>query len=211
MTECEAQVGAFQGWKVAECDALIHDLRKIIIDLRFFGCACAIFPDDWDELIQGDSRKVFGESEHCCVITCMYQALEMARERTTDDTIVFVFDSRPQRSSTYELVHRQYRHMTESGMAGRPIPLGISFLSSAMFTPLQAADLVAWEFYHYAKERKVSGKIADPRAHLGRLVETGRFFLQLVDRGTIEQLSKMKVPSGLGAGNAFPDFPARRT
>jgi hypothetical protein len=69
-----------------------------------------------------------------------------------------------------------------------PINKGISFLSSADETPLQAADLVAWEYYQLGKEWLKTRDDSKKRPHLQRLSEARIMDVQFFGREHIEAM-----------------------
>ncbi len=96
-----------------------------------------------------------------------------------------------------------FRHLANEGVHGRPLPLGISFFASEKFLPLQAADLVAWEYFNYASEWERRGQQPEPRIHLRRLVESGHFFMQYADRASIARIvASQTIPPELADGIA---------
>ena len=68
---------------------------------------------------------------------------------------------------------------------------GVSFVTSKKFIPLQAADLIAWEFYQYAKDTLESGKLALPkRQQFHRLRQNIAVFdLQIARRESIKKIA----------------------
>jgi len=60
----------------------------------------------------------------------------------------------------------------------------VSFCSSYVVRPLQAADMLAWETYRVALNAFTTGNV-ELRPHIRQLVETGRVTAGLADKRTI--------------------------
>jgi hypothetical protein len=69
MAQCMAREEDFRGWKDGEVDALVHDLRQIILKTGLQGYACAISIEGWDEYIRGALRQCMGDAEQYSVIS----------------------------------------------------------------------------------------------------------------------------------------------
>ena len=67
--------------------------------------------------------------------------------------------------------------------------VGVSFLDSICFVPLQAADMFAWEFYTHSRQLLAAPDDVGPRPHAKQFFDTGRFFMGLIDRATCEQIA----------------------
>ena len=176
----------FVGYSRAERDALIYDLRNIIISHGLHGYCCGGSRVDWDDLVSGDMRRFLGDAERFCVTQCFVWTDGWA-ERDGEREISYVFDNRPHRSvankRVFEFLQR-YHEVTKEG----PIKKGISFLSSLEFTPLQAADLIAWEYYQLGKEWLLTRDDSKKRPHLQRLSEARIMDVQFFGREHIEAM-----------------------
>jgi hypothetical protein len=78
-------------------------------------------------------------------------------------------------------------------MQSMPPPelVGLSFVTSHKFLPLQAADLIAWEFYQYAKDTLESGKFGLPKRQQFLRLRRGIavFDLQIARREAIQKIA----------------------
>ena len=95
--ECADSRGEFAGWKRTETDYFRHQLREVIIKSHVSGYGFACVRKDWDDEIQGDLRKVFGDPEGYAITNCFVRALRWANNFTFDQEISFVFDKKPER------------------------------------------------------------------------------------------------------------------
>jgi hypothetical protein len=186
MFDCHHGEGEFVGYSQAERDALIHDLRNIIISHRVHGYCCSGSRSDWDALVSGDKRRFLGDAERFCVTQCFVWVRGWA-ERNGETKIACVFDNRPHRSELNKRVFEFFQHYHEVTKEG-PIHNSIPFLSSSDVLPLQAADLVAWEYYQLGKEWLITRDDSKKRPHLQRLSEARIMDVQFFGREHIEEM-----------------------
>lgn len=187
MSPCEAREGEFRDYSKAECDAVIHDFRQIILDSQLHGYAMAVSRNDWEDLVvERDIRAAVGDGELYCFADCVSRMKSFAIEHTKETEIALVFDNRPHRTDANQRVFHYYQNK----LIG-PELVSITFLSSVLTVPLQGADMWAWETYRYAVDWLHQNGNATPRPHLKRLIETGRFESLLADRNSIQAFVKI--------------------
>jgi hypothetical protein len=98
MVECQGARGEFSGWNRTATDFLVHELVQIFNKTMIRGHVCAIFKDDWDELVTGNMRRAWGDAEGFC-LRVMYMRLTKAeRHEYSSREIGFVFDNGPERA-----------------------------------------------------------------------------------------------------------------
>jgi hypothetical protein len=151
-------------------------------------------------LMSGEGKRVASAIPRLSSTLLFLQCLEWGRDNTVEDTIQFIFDNQPHRNDANERVLGAFRHLANEGIQGRPVPLGISFFSSEKFLPLQGADLLAWEYFNYAREWERTGRKPEPRMHLRRLMESSQFFMQYADRAAITRIASQSVSPELADG-----------
>ena len=203
MAECEAGAGEFASYNRAERDYLIRDLREIIVLHRVNGYCCGVSRSDWDALVQGDVRAFLGDAERFCVTQCLVFTREVAKRRSIGD-LAFVFDNRPHREGANRRVFEffeRHRQVVQEG----PVMASISFQSSVESTPLQASDLVAWEYYQFGLQWLREGAAALRRPHLQRLAEARLLDVQFSGPDQIRPLVAFneKLPMLRELGAAF--------
>jgi hypothetical protein len=187
MTECQNSHGEFAGWSRTETDYFCHQLGTVIIEsgVSAYGMAC--FRKDWDELITGDTRAILGDAEGNAVRNCFLKATAWAQEFTFDPKMMFFLDDRPHRQRENRVVFNVFE------MQALPPPelVGLSFVTSHDFPALQAADLIAWEFYQYAKDTLESGRIELPKREQFRRIrrQMSVFDLQIARRESIQKIA----------------------
>jgi hypothetical protein len=102
--------------------------------------------------------------------------------------MMFIFDDRPARQRENKVVFNVF----QTEVMPPPELVGVSFVTSHKLSPLQAADLIAWEFYQYAKDTLERGRIELPRRQQFKRLrqEIGIFDLQIARRERIEQIAE---------------------
>lgn len=187
MYDCEHGQGEFTSYSRPESDVAIHAFRQVILDHKLRGYAAAVPRRLWDEMVTGDVRTVLGDAERYCVMCSILESVDRAKELDLDKNVLIVFDNRPHRTAMHEIVLRVCQSANDWAGEGVTI-FGPNFLPSDQILPLQAADIVAWEYYRHASQIVQNGQLDHVRPHFARLIETDRFELRIVDRGALERM-----------------------
>lgn len=163
MTDCYDSRGEFEGWSRTETDYFCHQLRTVILEsgVAVYAMSCA--RKDWDDLVTGDLRAILGDPEGFCVRNCFVKTIEWANANTFDPEMTFIFDDRPHRQRENKVVFDAFQRHTKN-----PNLVGIAFMTSHKVLPLQAADLIAWEFYQQSRDILVEGLKPPKRQGFGR-------------------------------------------
>jgi len=184
MAECQDSRGEFERWTRTETDYLCHRLGTVIIDsgVMAYGMACS--RKDWDELVTGDIRAVWGDPEGMCITNCFTKLIAWAQQFTFDPEMRFVFDNRTKE------VERRARAVFDAFQRRieKPRLAEISFGSSQKNLHLQAADMVAWEFYQYANDILANGFVDAKRPQYRRLASNMLWFGQIATRQSIQRI-----------------------
>lgn len=192
MAECEAGAGSFAGWSRAERDLVVHDFRQIILEAQVHGFVCGVSRPDWDELVIGKNKIALGDAERFCVMHCMRQTVEIALSGSAEKHFSLVFDKRGDRDSihrrVYEVFELAFLFAPDMGTAH-----GIAFQASDEALPLQAADLIAWEFYQLFSAYAHKGNKVPARPHMMRLIESNRFLCMFLQRRDIERIVEKPI------------------
>jgi hypothetical protein len=95
MVDCQGGRGEYEGWSRPEIDHFCYQLQTEIIDsgVVAYGIACS--RSDWDDLVTGDIRAIFGDAEGMCIRNNFVRILGWAQSNTFDPEMKFVFDNRP--------------------------------------------------------------------------------------------------------------------
>jgi hypothetical protein len=183
--DCYQSTGEFTGWTRTETDYFRHQLRTAIIEsgVAAYGIAC--LRKDYDELIIGDLRGVLGNPEGMCINQCFVRSLGWVQANTFDPKMTFVFDNRPSDVQRYTgTVYDAFAQWI------RPPPqlTGYAFLSSMDVRPLQAADMIAWELYQYAKAMLVDGIGTLAHKEILHLQKNMNLQAQIINRESVIKL-----------------------
>jgi len=160
LSPCKAGKGEFEGYSLAERDAVRHDFRQILIKHKLIATASALDKRAWDELVHGGIRELFGEAVNIPVENCMLEAIKIAERHPEGDKIAVVFD----RGIWTKQIKRITDEFTYS--LGRPRVMTVTFMRVEDSTALQGADIVATENYWYATDFIKTNGNPDPHAHM---------------------------------------------
>jgi hypothetical protein len=201
MTECQDFRGEFERWTRTETDYLCHRLQTAIIEsgVMAYGMACS--RKDWDDLVTGDIRAVWGDPEGMCITNCFTKLIAWAQNYTFDPEMSFIFDSRTKE------VERRAKTVFDAYQRWIAMPrlVGVSFLSSHKILPLQAADMIAWEFYQYANDILVNGFIQPKRPQYRRLASNMLWYGQIATRDSIKRIMEYAQKQDVGKMKAMAD------
>jgi hypothetical protein len=154
----------------------------------------------YDHLVTGPLRRICGDAETFCSIRCFQQVRMWANEFTTDRNIALIFDDRPHKKQDILKIYEVYKAGPGADQPGLPNVVSVSFGSSTNLIPLQAADLIAWEFYHDGIDTLGGRKIEDGyrRKQIARLVKGGRLKSEILSReGIVEMMNTEFDPAML--------------
>ena len=181
MAECQASQGEFLGWKRTETDFLVHELATIILQCGIYGFGGAVARKEYEKLVTGEWRRAHGDAETMCITNCFVTLTDLAKRRTPDPHVAILFDDRPQKRRDVQKIFDVYRGTTDGGpsMTNNPEIVSVGFASSKKILPLQAADMLAWEFYQDASDALAGRRESEGprRKQLMRLVAGGRVTL----------------------------------
>ena len=137
--------------------------------------------------MKGGLGLFLGDSIGFCIRACASWALKWAADNPGDHQATMIFDDGPQHiSMTTEIVENL--KIVNGTSAGRAELFGPAFLPVKKFVPLQAADMLAWETYHYGCDW-IKDPIFRIRPHYQRLIESGKVTAGFYDREAIEQFA----------------------
>jgi hypothetical protein len=183
--DCYQSINDFVGWTRTETDYFRHQLREVIIQsgVSAYGIACLRM--DYEDLIAGDLRSVLGDPEGFCINQCFVRSLAWVKANTFDPKVTFIFDNRP--SSVQRYAGAVYDAFAQ-GHTPPPELTGYAFLGSMDVRPLQAADLIAWELYQFAKSVLVEGRGAKANQEILHLKKNMDFSDHVATRDAITVL-----------------------
>jgi Protein of unknown function (DUF3800) len=203
MVECQNSLGEFSGWSRTATDFLVHELGDIVLRCGLYSNGAAISRKDWDDLVKGDLRTALGDAEGYSMRLAFVRATKWAREIAFQDEMEFVFDRRKEREQEGMRIFDLFQHYSEIEQIG-PAPVSIIFSDSYRVLPLQAADMLAWEQYQYARDflRSNGGMKVAHRTQLQRLSKGGKITLGIALRSAIEKMVAMEEGNDEKIGKA---------
>jgi len=200
MYDCEHGENEFSYWKRPEREYLANELIDIINKCMLSGFAVGASRKDWDELIAGDRRAFHGDAEAFCMKACYAYARNWGIIKASyDKEMSYVFDSRPHRNAQNQAVFDLYERDDDrrkknlaSQMLNQPeiTSVSLTFSSSQKFRPLQAADLLAWEFYQNANDVLRGAPDTPQRDQLRRLLKSGRLMRAITTREQVKYIAE---------------------
>ncbi|HEV2098915.1 MAG TPA: hypothetical protein VGR45_08300 [Stellaceae bacterium] len=182
LSPCNAKDGEFTGYSDAECDAVTHDFRQILIETKLISTASAIDKKAWDELVIGAHREWLGDALDVCVENSLSEAFKIAGAHPEGNMIAAVFD-RGIWTPRLKQVTEGYTYQM-----GSPRIVSVNFLSVEDALPLQGADISATENYWHAIKVMRNGIGAQPRAHMQHYLNNMFAEGFMIDRARIVEM-----------------------
>jgi hypothetical protein len=100
------------------------------------------------------------------------RASMVLRKNVAEKHLAIIFDNSEEKHEINQQIFAMYQR-AHNKTFGNGVA-GISFLSSEKFAPLQAADMIAWETYNYARKWVSQRGSAPIWPHFQPLVKSGR-------------------------------------
>lgn len=181
----------FRDYKSAECDALRHDFRQIILEANLRQLSMVASRLDWDELVVSPYREFMGSAEEACFIGFIKKSIEVVKEINVPELkIDFIYDvgrKTPQLENAIKFIeNKEYRPEVASVSWGRVKDM----------PPLQSADMIANENYRAAKKWLEAGDLTNTSVHFKRLLEGMAGDALILDRETIQAEINRRGPDG---------------
>jgi Protein of unknown function (DUF3800) len=179
-------VSEYRGWDGQRANGFIGELLKVIQDShRIFPVSCAVLMDEWHKLTQDERAYLTGaqhdgegklltpgapnKSYFLPFLTAIRTVLDYCN---TGHLVHFLFDENSQLSGYAVQYFREIKklHLEAYKRMGE-----ISFVDSKRATPIQAADLLAFENYRYGlASLKVNRRGVNPRRVLHAAIKNIR-------------------------------------
>lgn len=140
----------FERWRFADRLALYGELATLVTKYDILGMSSAVLPESFSRLPQWAQKKFVG-SRNLAFEHFLQQSVSWCRKRYgSKEQIGVIADTEgPQIAEAALEVFRRYE---TSEMWGDALA-GMGHASSLKFTPLQAADLLAYATYRYLMEK----------------------------------------------------------
>lgn len=170
--------GPFKGLTPEDRDALLERLVGIILDRAVHGTITSIDPREYRQIVSARRRSEFGSAYAVCSFLTLVGVGSWARENNMGNEIAYFFEEGDPHAAEAAL------HM--AGIAQDPDAKRLTCHSAHTFTscmkavPLQAADLLAWEWVKFSVETRMN-RVRLARASFRRLVLERRDFIRAHD------------------------------
>ena len=156
LTKCRASHGDFYSYKPVERNYAIGRFRDIILYVCLFTIAVAVDFAAWRELVFGQVADEIGEPIGLCFYKCVEATFNAIRWRRPGEPIIFMFDQGTQ--DRLDMWTRLFRMQKDR----YPELDAMGFLEVEKHPPLQGADYIANNTYHFAQQSFLYGKNANP-------------------------------------------------
>jgi hypothetical protein len=179
---CRRGQGDFIDYSLAERDFLTNQFREVILGSGLVTLATAVDMKSWKELVVGDVAEQQGDPLEFCFFKCIEMVTTTIRSRKPGEKVMIMFDegTRPR----VELFARFVLYQKEK----YPEIADVGFGVVKDITPLQGADMIAYETFLYGLQWLENGGWADANPHfreyISRELSTGLIFQR-------EQLEEM--------------------
>ncbi|MGP8267145.1 MAG: hypothetical protein ACLQOQ_14380 [Beijerinckiaceae bacterium] len=148
-TDCANFRGEFQGWTKEQRDSFVAKLLPILPAHKIAGMVIAIQMDDFRSALSGheDLAKMIGNPYTCCFQWSVMTIMEFANNYGKGERIKFIHEVSPfkgEAQKTFDYV-RQFHNP-------KGIKITLAFGTKAENTPLQGADILAYEGGKFLKD-----------------------------------------------------------
>jgi hypothetical protein len=156
-TDCANSRGEFKGWTKQQCDDFVAKFLPILPAHKIAGLVIAIQMDDFRSALKGQEElwKMIGDPYICCFQWSVLTIIEFASTYGKEQRIKFIHevnDCKGETQKTFEYV-KQFHNP-------KGISLSIAFGTKSENTPLQAADILAYEGGKFLREKADAGRRA---------------------------------------------------
>lgn len=190
MYDLEHSIGEFEGYNQANRDSTIYNFRKIILDCKLHGYVIAIENEAYDELIRDGLRSIWGDAETHCITQCILRLGLLVGNIDPTAKITMVFDDRVSRNRSNKKVFELFQRYRDFSTPQLGFFSNIAFDCSMTTTPLQGADLIAYEYYKHVRNIVLGrGRPVRAREHWARIEETGRFYGEMALRPNLQAMA----------------------
>lgn len=145
-TECAAGSGIYTQLHSQIRKDLFVNFSRLFLKHNFSAVNGAVWRSEWEKFKAGSNSKNYPEPYYLCFHYCVEQLSKWSTEHANGEPIAIVFASQADYSqralATYEAI--------KAGSPWRGFLGSLTFADAKEYPALQAADLIAYEFYQYA-------------------------------------------------------------
>jgi hypothetical protein len=181
------------GWDPLRRTALLRKLHPIIKHRTYTGLGFSLFKDDFEEVMPPWRKKVFGGPYGFCAWLCLGAARVWAEQHHHHDPIKWVFEAgtkgRGQIEKLFDSLCADPVYRNKYRISGRPM------FEDKELTPLQGADILAYELFKETKNQILEGGKRAVRLSVRDLIRRHemplfQFFGKARLVGLVERLAK---------------------
>lgn len=148
MTDFVARVKEYKGWTQEKRDQIIQALIAVIQRNVMYGIGALVLLSDYREVINTEFRQaVVGQPFTFCSKMCLFAAAQWAERIGYKDNIRYVFDDGDQHKQDILKAHTHACTDEELSTFYRFSTGSLTFGHKDKVTPIQAADILAYEMY----------------------------------------------------------------
>jgi hypothetical protein len=168
MYELAHQTGEFEGWTRVQCDQFSNELVYIIKTHMLWGVVVAAATRDVQDYVSAHLllKGAMSSLYTFCVVSCVAMIGQWAVQHCSAETTVFYFIEVGMRvkekfsgyESRGEVLNCLNRVGRSPALTQQYRYRGSSFLKKDYARPLEAANLLAWEWYNFYEGSYVTGR-----------------------------------------------------
>lgn len=148
MTDFVARVKEYKGWTQEKRDEIYQALLAVIQRNVMYGIGALVLLSDYREVINTEFRQaVVGQPFTFCSKMCLFAAAQWAERVGYKDSIRYVFDDGDQHKQDILKAHTHACTDEELSAFYRFSTGSLTFGHKDKVTPIQAADILAYEMY----------------------------------------------------------------
>lgn len=147
MKEYAHRVGEFSSWPEERRISLMKELVVVIQDCVLYGVAVAISAKDYESELPSELKKFLRDPYYLAVYSCLTQSLHYHMSNHADEEIAFVWDEKSKVAAEMQRIYAAYK--SADFIPRRELLGSLTFADDKKFVPLQAADLLAYEYRKY--------------------------------------------------------------
>ena len=146
--------GQFKDWPESRRREFITELTSAINRNVLYGVAVAVVVEEFNKIITGDLKSFLKEPYYLSADASFTLAIQYCIKHFPTEQIAFVFDNKDKVKGVVQKIYGAYKELKDK--IPDPTMLGpLSFADDKKVLPLQAADMLAYEYmkYHNGWER----------------------------------------------------------
>jgi hypothetical protein len=191
MVECIHSREQFTGWTKEETNAFALKLaRSFNNHPLIYKVSSAIVMKDFHDVIKGELLEKVKSPYYLSMLLCVKAIADKMRQlrgiwAARKERVAYIFEEQAE----YEIeASRLFRHIVEKQDGARRFKLeSCSFEPKQRFTPLQAADMMAWETNREMRRR--IGQASDEFRERWKVLSSTNYLGYFWDREELEQLA----------------------